>query len=130
MKKFIIVMVTVTLGIAAFVYAQTPGYGWRDGYGPGPGWGHGMRPGMMWRYGPESDPPAQGVSIEQATEIAKQYSEKYLAGFTVERVLPFTGMRHTMYAVELKGPRGEIRQLHVNPWGGVMPFAGGPRAAQ
>jgi hypothetical protein len=132
MKKFIVAIVIVLLGAVAFVYAQAPGYGhgWRGGYGPGPGWGYGMGPGMMWGYGSEYGPSVQGISIEQATEIAKQYTEKYLPAFTVERVLPFTGMRHTMYAVELKGPKGELRQLHVNPWGGVMPFAGGPWVAQ
>ena len=49
------------------------------------------------------------------------------AGATVERVLPSTGMRHTMYTVELKGPKGEVRTLHVTPWGGVRPF--GPVAS-
>jgi hypothetical protein len=82
-------------------------------------------------YGnPEYGPWREGISLEQATEVAKGYAEKYLKGFTVERVLPYTGMRHTMYGVELKGPKGEVRYLHINPWGGVMPFAGGgPGAA-
>jgi hypothetical protein len=67
------------------------------------------------------------VTEEQAKELAEKYAETYLTGFTVERVLPFTGMRHTMYTVELKGPNGETRTLHVNPWGNVIPF-GGPLA--
>jgi hypothetical protein len=58
--------------------------------------------------------------------LAQQYADQYLAGFTVERVLPFTGMRHTMYSVELKNPQGELRTLHITPFGGVRPF-GGPR---
>ena len=46
-------------------------------------------------------------------------------------VLPFTGMHYnfTMYQAELKGPKGEVRALHINPWGQVMPFGVyGPRA--
>jgi len=31
---------------------------------------------------------------------------------------------HTMYSVELKGPNEEVRVLHVNPFGEVMPFGG------
>jgi hypothetical protein len=29
-----------------------------------------------------------------------------------------------MYSVELKGPKGESRTLHITPFGGVMPFGG------
>ena len=53
-------------------------------------------------------------------------STEYLKGFTVEKVLPFTGMHGTMYSVELKGPQDEVRTFHINPWGNVMPF-GGPQ---
>lgn len=152
-------MKTTIVGIAAallvggsLVFAQAPGYwgqggpgaGWGPGMGPGmmgpgwgqgagPGWGQGMGPGMMRGYGPYGNPEygrGEAISLDQAKEIAKQYTEKYLEGFTVERVLPFTGMRHTMYGVELKGPKGEARFLRINPWGGVMPFASGPYAAQ
>jgi len=43
----------------------------------------------------------------------------------VDKVLAFTGMRGwTAYSVELKGSKDEVRILHVNPWGGVMPFGG------
>jgi len=100
----------------------------------GPGWGQGMGPGMMrGYYGPYGNSeygPGEAISLDQAKEIAKQYTEKYLKGFSVERVLPFTGMRHTMYSVEVKGPKAEVRFLHINPWGGVMPFGNGPYAAQ
>jgi len=34
-----------------------------------------------------------------------------------------------MYSVELKGPKDEVRVLHVNPWGNVMPFGGPGRRA-
>jgi hypothetical protein len=77
---------------------------------------------------PEYGPAEAGISPDKAQEIAKEYADKYLKGFTVERVLPFSGMRHTMYGVELKGPKSEVRYLRINPWGGVMPFAGGPWA--
>jgi hypothetical protein len=90
-----------------------------------------MGPGIMrgsycGPYGNAEYGPGEAISIDQAKDIAQQYTEKYLKGFTVERVLPFTGMRHTMYGVELKGPKGEVRYLHVNLWGAVMP--GGPVA--
>jgi hypothetical protein len=94
----------------------------------GPGWEQGMTRGY---YGPCGNPEygsGEAISAERAQEIAKQYTEKHLNGFTVERVLPFTGMRYTMYGVELKGPKGEERFLRINPWGGVMPFAAGPYA--
>jgi hypothetical protein len=69
------------------------------------------------------------VTEEKAKELAQQYADQYLKGFTVERVLPFTGMRGTMYSVELKGPEGQVRTLHVNPWGNVMPFGAAARRA-
>ena len=42
----------------------------------------------------------------------------------MEKVLPFGGRRMLAYQVELKGPKGETRTFHVNPWGNVMPFPG------
>jgi hypothetical protein len=96
------------------------------GMGPGHGaWGAGPGPtGCPGMTGTGPATPAQ-ITEEKAKEVAKEYVEKYFQGFTIERVLPFTGMRgHTMYTVELKGPKGETRTLHVNPWGNVMPFGG------
>ena len=69
------------------------------------------------------------ISEDQAKELAQQYADQYLKGFTVERVLPFTGRGGTMYSVELKGPEGQVRSFHVNPWGNVMPFGGPMRRA-
>jgi hypothetical protein len=93
--------------------------------------GPGMMGGQGWMAG---GPPCAGVTgaaseitDEKAKELATAYADKYLKGFTVERVLPFTGRIHTMYSVELKNGAGEVRTLHVNPWGNVMPF-GGPWA--
>lgn len=105
-------------------------------WGGGPSGGHfgGMGPGMMggggrgWMAG---GAPCAGVTgaateinEEKAKELATAYAGQYLKGFTVERVLPVTGGVHTMYSVELKSETGELRTLHVNPWGNVMPFGG------
>ena len=50
-------------------------------------------------------------------------SEALRGGPLVDKVLPFSGMGGmTMYSVELKGPKDEVRTLHVNPWGQVMPI--------
>lgn len=93
-----------------------------------------MGPGMLQGYYGSYDTPGFGageaITLDQAKDIAKQDGEKYLKGFTVERVVSFTGMRHSMYSVEMKGPKGEVRYLHINPWGGVMPFAGASLAGQ
>lgn len=76
-------------------------------------------PGMM---GGNTAVPA--LTEDKAKEAAQAYADKYLKGFTVEKVLPFTMMQGTMYSVELKGPNEEVRTFHVNPWGNVMPFGG------
>lgn len=67
---------------------------------------------------------AAEITEEKAKELASAYADKYLKGFAVERVLPFTGRLHTMYSVELKNSAGEVRTLRVNPFGNVMPFGG------
>ena len=134
------VAVIALLGGAAF--AQMGGQG-GQGMGPGmmgPGMmgsgmmGSGMMgsgkmgPGMM---GGASDQQAAAVQMteEKAKELAQQYANQYVKGFTVERLLPFTGMHGTMYSVELKGPEGQVRTFHINPWGNVMPFGGPQRRA-
>src|SRR3989338_6091561 len=96
-------------------------------WGGGPGMGGGrasMRGSADCPYAEQTS--ATQVTEDKAKELAQQYADKHLAGFTVQRVLPFTGMRHTMYSVELKNAAGEVRTIHVNPFGNVMPF-GGPR---
>ena len=103
------------------------------GGGPGRGYG-GMGPGMMRGGGPgwmAGGGPCAGatnaaaeITEDKAKELATAYADQYLKGFTVERVLPFTGRFHTMYSVELKNAAGEVRTLHVNPFGNVMPFGG------
>jgi len=99
--------------------------------GPGRGYGgmgmmRGGGPGWMAGGGPCTGAANAGAEIteDKAKELATAYAEQYLKGFTVERVLPFTGRFHTMYSVELKNAAGEVRTLHVNPFGNVMPFGG------
>ena len=92
------------------------------------GMGHGMMgpgmgaPGCPGMAGTDATQPS--LTEEQAKTAAQAYADKYLKGFSVERVLPFTGMHGSMYSVEMKGPNEEVRTFHVNPWGNVMPFGG------
>jgi hypothetical protein len=120
----------VTAVVVALVGVAAAQMGW--GYGPGmmgpgmmgQGWQGGGYPcgGMGW-YGQGQAPTVQ--SPDNAKQIAQQYADQYLKGFTVDKVLPFSGMGGmAMYSVELKGPNNELRTLHVNPWGQVMPFGG------
>ena len=128
----VVVAVAASAALVGTAFAQA-GYG---GMGRGM-WGGGMGPGMMGGGGQFNCPGAaaygQGqaaqVTEEQAKELAQQYADQYLKGFTVERVLPFTGRGGTMYSVEMKGPEGQVRSFHVNPWGNVMPFGGPMRRA-
>ncbi len=127
MRKWIVLTIGAAL-VPLLVGVALAQMGWGSGYRMGPDYG--MGPG----YGPCPDPAMRdatpGVTEEKAREIAEQYAEKYLKGYTVDKVLPFTGMRGwTAYSVELKGPKDEVQTLHVNPWGGVMPFGGPARRA-
>jgi len=95
--------------------------------------GMGMKgPGMMGGAASSSCPGMATDSlpsmIDSATAkaLVEEYTARYLPGFAVESVLPFAGRHMTMYGAELKGPDGETRNLHVTPWGDVMPF--GPPA--
>ena len=124
MKRFLSValLVTAVVLLAGVAFAQMAG---------------GMDQGMMGS-GMMGGAPGQGgcpgmtatgttqtqITEEKARDLAQQYADKYLKGFTVDKVLPFAGMHMAMYQVELKGPEGETRILHVNPWGNVMPFGG------
>ncbi len=131
--------VLLILGLAGAVFACGPrgmmgmgpqmmGPGWQGGpMGPGRMMGGGAGcPGMAAATGAAGTPQA-AITEEKATELATAYADKYFKGFAVERVLPFEGRMGTAYQIELKGPKGEKRVLHVNPWGGVRPF--GPLAA-
>ena len=120
MKRFLSLIV-VGIGLVALVGVAAA----QMGGGPGRGMGQGMGPGMMGGStgcpGLETTTATQ-ITEEKAKELAQQYADKYLAGFTVDKVFPFTGMHHSMYSVELKNGAGEVRTLHINPFGNVMPF--------
>jgi hypothetical protein len=128
MKKFLGLM-AVTGGVLLLAGVATAH--WGGGYGPGSRWG-GMGPGMMggqgWTnegYGcPGWTATNEQITEKKAKELAQQYADQYLPGYKVERVLPFTGMHHAMYSVELKNSEGELRTFHINPFGYIMPFGG------
>ena len=128
-------IVTVAVTIAAMVALAGAALAFmRPGHGPG-AMGHGM----MMHMGPHmvaegAGPMAPGtghgvmsatqVNEEQAEAIARRYVDEQLKGFTIEKVVPSTGLPRTMYTIELKGPKGESKTtLHVSPFGHVMPFS-------
>jgi hypothetical protein len=88
----------------------------------------GMGHPMMMQMGPmgpgmhRGEMPATQVSEDEAKAIAQKYVDEQLKGYTIETVTPSTGMPRTMYTVELKGPKGEGKTLHISPFGHVMPF--------
>ena len=127
MKRFLSLIV-VGGGLVALVSAAAAQMGGGPGRGMGPGMMGGEGRGWMHGGGPRggSQTTATEITEDKAKELAQQYADKHLAGFTVDKVLPFTGMHRTMYSVELKNAAGEVRTIHVNPFGNVMPF-GGPR---
>ncbi len=138
MKQFL--GVTMAVALVALMAGAAVAYGPRGmmGHGDGPmmGAGQGGQPGPGWMGGgagncpgfagasgaPGTAEPRAAITDEKAKELATVYVDKYLKGFTVERVLPFTMRAGTMYQVELQGPKGEQRVLHVSPWGAVRPF--------
>lgn len=133
MKK-LLTIIAVAGGLTVLTGAAFAQWGGGPGPGMGRGWYGGMGPGMMGGGGPgwmAGGGPCAGftgaateITADKAKELATAYADRYLKGFTVERVLPFTGRFHTMYSVELKNEAGEVRTLHVNPYGNVMPFGG------
>jgi hypothetical protein len=126
-------VLTVTVTIAAMVVLAGAALAFmRPGHGPGR-MGHAMMmqmgPQMMAQGAGPMGPGMHGgamnatqVSEDQAKAIAQKYVDEQLKGFTVEKVVPSTGMPRTMYTVELKGPKGESKTLHISPFGHVMPF--------
>ena len=117
----VVVVVVLVAAFAGVALAWGPGMGRGMGYGM---MGGGTCPGLA----ADTDPaPDAAVTEEKARELATAYAGKHFPGYKVERVLPFTGRfaTATMYQVELEGPKGETRVLHINRWGNVMPF--GPR---
>jgi hypothetical protein len=126
-------VLTITVTIAAMVVLVGAALAFMGPrHGPG-GMGHGMMmpmgPHMMAQGARPMGPGMHGgamhatqVSEDQAKAIAQKYVDEQLNGYTIEKVVPSTGMPRTMYIVELKGPKGESKTLHVSPFGHVMPF--------
>jgi hypothetical protein len=120
--------VALVAGVAVAQMTPGPTSPMPGGTGPGmtgPMMGAGGCPGMAGGHATTQ----AAVTEEKAKEAAQGYADKYLKGFTVEKVLPFIGMHGTMYSVEMKGPNDEVRIFHVNPSGNVMPFGGPVRRA-
>ncbi|HYL82514.1 MAG TPA: hypothetical protein VEU07_16980, partial [Candidatus Acidoferrum sp.] len=65
------------------------------------------------------------IDEAKAKESAADYVTKNLPGYKVEKIVKFERRRGAMYQVEAKGPKDEIRFLHINPFGAVMPFGAG-----
>lgn len=133
MKTVLTVAVTIAamVGLAGAALAFLV-----PGHGPGH-MGHGMMmqmgPHLMAQGGASMGPGTHGtamhamhVSEDQAKAIAQKYVDEQLKGYTIEKVVPSTGMPRTMYTVELKGPKGESKTLHVSPFGHVTPFSVAP----
>jgi hypothetical protein len=126
MKKIL----AVVLAIAAVVVVAHAALAFM---GPRPwvGMGHAkmMQMGPMMALGPGPVGPgmhggamhATQVSEDEAKAIARKYVDEQLKGYTIEKVIPSSGMPRTMYTVELKGPKGESKTLHISPFGHVMP---------
>ena len=137
MRKVLGVLTAVALVVilagAALAYMGGPGMGpgaMGQGRMMGPGgqgkWGMMGGPGMRGAAGcpgmTAEGVTATAITEERATEIAKEYVEETLPGYTVEKVTPFPVRQGTLTAfnVELKGPKGEKSFLHINPFGAVM----------
>ena len=127
-----VVVVALLIGTAFAQMGRGPMAGGMGMMGPGM-MGGGMMGGAAGQAGcpgmTATGTTAPQITEEKAKELAQQYADQHLKGFTVEKILPFTGMHGTMYSVELKGPQDEVRTFHVNPWGNVMPFGGPGRRA-
>jgi hypothetical protein len=131
MKKIlgVALVAVLLLGLtgAAMAWWGGPGMGMGSGpqrgmMGPGGGWGRGAGP--CGRQG-AAGVSATAIDEAKAKEIATDYVTKNLPGYTVEKFVKFERPRGTMYQVELKGPKDEVRYLHINPFGNVMPFGPG-----
>src|SRR5574342_137525 len=123
-------LAVLILGVsgAAFAWMGGPG-GHGPGMGPGPGmmgrgagWGPGAGP--CWNQG-ATGVTATAIDEAKAKEIATDYVTKNLPGFKVDKLVKFDRPRGAMYQVEVKGPKDEVRYLHINPFGAVMPFGAG-----
>jgi len=125
MRKFVgvalVAVLVVGLGSVGFARMGGPGMGgsWQGMQGMGPGGGPCMgQPGAA----PTS---ADVVDEGKARKMALDYAQKNFPGYQVEKLVKFDRPRGAMYQVELKGPKGEVEYLHINPFGGVRAFGPG-----
>src|SRR3972149_5731963 len=113
MNRFLSVALPVTAVIllagVAFAQMGGPMAGGMGGGMMGPGMmGGGMMGGGMVGQGGQAgqstgpgmaasgqQTPATQITEDKAKELAQQYANQYLKGFTVEKVLPFTAMHGT-----------------------------------
>jgi hypothetical protein len=119
----------LVLGVASVALARWGGPGMGMGFGPrgammGQGVGMGPGAGPCWQRG-ATGATATAIDEAKAKEIATEYVTKNLPGYTVEKIVKFERPRGAMYSVELKGPKDEVRHIHINPFGFVMPFGPG-----
>jgi hypothetical protein len=132
MKK---VLISVAAVVAVVVVAHAALAFMGPGHGRGMGHGMMMGPYMMAQagggpigpgmHGPGAMHGAQ-ITEDQARAVAQKYVDEQLKGFTIDKIVASTGMPHTMYTIELKGPQGETKTLHVSPFGHVMPLSSTP----
>ncbi len=132
----VVLVVVLVLGVSGMAMARWGGPGMGMGpqgamMGMGHGGGHGMGMGRGAGAGScmqqQGATPATATAIDdaKAKEIAKEYVSKNLSGFQVDKLVKFDRPRGSMFQVELKGPKGEVRYLHINPWGNVRDFGAG-----
>ncbi|MFQ5682143.1 MAG: hypothetical protein ACE5HC_02625 [Candidatus Binatia bacterium] len=122
MTKFL----SVIIGAAGLLVLTGAGPAHWEG-GPGSGTMREMNHGFMGSKAhgcPGFEATTTPITTAKAEQLARQYADRNLKGYTVGQVLPFAGMHHTMYSVELKNEAGELRTLHINPFGKLMPLAG------
>jgi hypothetical protein len=124
MKRFLTVALPLTtlVLVAGVAFAQMGGGMMGDGMGGMMGGGaKGATPEQGGCQGMAATGTQPQITQEKAKELAEQFASANLPGFTVTKVEPLAGMHMTMYFVELKGPANEVRVLHVNSGGHVMP---------
>ena len=102
-----------------------PGGGWGPGMGRGRGAGFGPGGGPCWQPGGPQGANAPAIDDAKAKELAADYVKQNLPGYSVEKLVKFERPRGAMYQVEVKGPQNEVKYLHINPWGNVVPFGAG-----
>ena len=70
--------------------------------------------------------PIADFSEEEARERVQSYFDKFFLDYEVVQVLPSVGRNHVMYVVQIFEPSGELRTVHINLWGDVIPVVESP----